>query len=80
MKRRSTTVTAGVQALRSPLQLTLEKLPVFLLAILSSAVTVWAQSRYGAVQSMEFFSLPVRLMNACVSYTRYLSKLSGLLT
>ncbi len=75
MKHRSTTVTAGVQVLRSPLQLTLEKLPFFLLTILSSAVTVWAQGRYGAVQSMEFFSLPMRLMNACVSYTRYLSKL-----
>ncbi len=51
-----------------------EKLPLFLLVLVSSALTVAAQSRGGAVSSLSEFSLPVRVGNALVAYGAYLGK------
>lgn len=55
-------------------RLLLEKVPFFLLSVASSIVTFMAQSQGGAVQSLETFSLKVRVLNALVSYVVYLLK------
>ncbi|MBI5071149.1 MAG: tetratricopeptide repeat protein [Deltaproteobacteria bacterium] len=59
---------------RLPLRaLFLEKAPLFLLAAASSAVTVVAQDRGGALTGLEL-GLGPRLANAAVAYLRYLGK------
>jgi Flp pilus assembly protein TadD len=54
--------------------LLLEKVPFFLLAGISVWLTVIAQHRGGAVQTLADTSLAPRLANAVVSYARYLGK------
>jgi hypothetical protein len=51
-----------------------EKIPMFALSILSSAVTVAAQHRGGALVPTEMIGIGPRLGNAIVSYVRYLAK------
>jgi tetratricopeptide (TPR) repeat protein len=51
-----------------------EKAPFFILAILSSIVTIWAQSKSGAIASLEKLPLLKRLSNAILSYVSYLGK------
>jgi len=51
-----------------------EKLPLLLLSVLSSVVTVIAQKKGGAVGSFDAYPLPSRIMNALVSYAAYLGK------
>jgi len=53
----------------------LEKGPLFALALLSGIVTIAAQSRVGAVASLQFFPLPLRLGNALLSCVAYLGTL-----
>jgi tetratricopeptide (TPR) repeat protein len=53
-------------------RLVLEKLPLAALALGSCAITFVAQSRGGAVGSLEVFSLYARVGNAVVAYSRYL--------
>lgn len=50
-----------------------EKLPLLAMSAASCAVTVIAQNSGGAVHNEEF-SLPNRLMNALISYARYVGK------
>ncbi len=52
-----------------------EKAPLFALALASGLVTIAAQSRVGAVASLQFFPLPVRLGNALLSCVAYLGEL-----
>lgn len=54
-------------------RLILEKSPLFALAAASCALTFLAQQSGGAVQSLETYSLAVRVGNALASYVRYLS-------
>ncbi len=54
-------------------RLVLEKLPLLALAAASSAVTVIAQSRGGAVTGLEL-GVGTRLGNAAVAYVRYVGK------
>jgi Flp pilus assembly protein TadD len=54
--------------------LVLEKIPFFLLAILSCIATVFAQSRGGAVQPLSLCPIGTRLENAVVSCLVYLAK------
>jgi len=54
--------------------LLLGKLPFVALAVASSAVTLYAQSRGGTVQSIEDFPWAVRLANALIAYGGYLGK------
>ena len=54
--------------------LTLEKLPLLLLALAVSSVNFIAQKAGGATWSPGVLPLPVRLSTALVSYLRYLSK------
>jgi protein O-mannosyl-transferase len=49
-----------------------EKVPLFVLALLGSIITVKAQRTADAVRALSDFSLSVRLQNAVVSYARYL--------
>jgi protein O-mannosyl-transferase len=51
-----------------------EKVPLFVLAILSSIVTYIAQQKGGAVHS-EAFPLSVRIGNALISYITYIGKM-----
>ena len=53
-------------------KLLIEKVPLFLLAILSSAATVIAQR--GAIRTSESYPLGVRFANAAYAYTAYLIK------
>ncbi len=52
-----------------------EKWCFFLFALLSAMVTLWAQGRGGAIQSLDDFSWAVRLANVPVSYVFYLVKM-----
>jgi tetratricopeptide (TPR) repeat protein len=52
-----------------------EKVPLFVLAILSSIVTYIAQQSSGAVQSIKVLSLSSRIGNAFVSYIVYIGKM-----
>jgi protein O-mannosyl-transferase len=54
--------------------LLLEKLPLFLLCVVSSILTMQAQRAGGAVASLVKYPLWVRVENALVSYARYLGK------
>ncbi len=49
-----------------------EKIPLFILALAGSIMTVKAQRTADAVRALSDFSLSVRLQNAIVSYARYL--------
>jgi Tfp pilus assembly protein PilF len=63
--------------LRRPLRPALlrEKLPLFAMALASSAITVVAQRQGGAVMRLELVPLSVRAANAIVAYAQYLRKL-----
>ncbi|HXY10667.1 MAG TPA: glycosyltransferase family 39 protein, partial [Terriglobales bacterium] len=50
-----------------------EKLPLFGLAAVASAITVWAQRQASALRSLNEYSLSVRLQTAVVSYVRYIA-------
>jgi hypothetical protein len=54
--------------------LLLEKLPLLALSAASSAITLVAQRRGGAVMSLEHLGLDERIANALVSCVRYLGK------
>ncbi len=56
-------------------RLILEKLPLFLLGAGSAVLTILAQNRGGAVATLEFVPLATRVLNALVSYLRYVEKL-----
>ena len=55
--------------------LVLEKIPLFLLSIGSSIITVYLQNIGGALRSIDMLSLQTRLINAMVSYVEYLGKM-----
>lgn len=57
---------------RTVAQLAIEKIPLLLLAIGSSVITVIAQRAGAAVGTIEAFPLSVRFENAIVSYAKYL--------
>jgi Tfp pilus assembly protein PilF len=64
-----------VAAPRPPLHLLVEKVPFFLLSILSGVVTIMAQRAGGIVVSSSGVALAGRVENALVSYCRYVGKL-----
>jgi len=57
-----------------PTRLWGEKLPLFLLAAVSSTVTYSVQTLYGSVVPGTLLPFPVRIANAAVSYCAYLSQ------
>ncbi len=60
---------------RAKARLLLEKIPFFLLSAASCVVTYAAQARSGAVSGLQWLDLGTRLLNALLSYVRYLGKL-----
>ncbi len=61
--------------LRIWLSMLREKMPLFVLTAISSAVTILVQSRGGAVQSFEAATLHHRAANALVSYVAYIGQM-----
>ena len=59
---------------RSFFWLVKEKVPLFAICAASAVVTVIAQKKGGAVGSLQYFPLSLRLENASVSYARYVGK------
>jgi tetratricopeptide (TPR) repeat protein len=59
---------------RSWLPLAVEKVPLFLLAAISSVITFVAQRQGGAVSALDVVPWTTRLANAAVSYVAYLRK------
>ena len=57
------------------LRLFWEKVPFFVLAAVSSAVTFLVQQSSGAVKSVESFPLSIRIANGLVSYVSYIYKM-----
>ena len=52
--------------------LVIEKIPFFALSAISSYITILAQKSEGAIQSLEFLPFQTRLLNAVVSYAKYI--------
>jgi len=68
--------TGNTCAARLPFRkLVLEKLPFFVLAGISSLLTLWAQHEGGAVNSLDNYSITMRIANAITSYSGYLCKM-----
>jgi hypothetical protein len=55
--------------------LVVEKVPLFLLALLASMVTFTAQREVGAVNALTAIPLPLRLANAMMTYIAYMRDL-----
>jgi tetratricopeptide (TPR) repeat protein len=53
----------------------LEKIPLIVLALISSGITICAQGSGGAVVSREFLPMSIRISNAITSYIAYLGKM-----
>jgi tetratricopeptide (TPR) repeat protein len=60
---------------KNVLALVREKVPFFILAIISSIVTLIVQNRGGAVQTVDELNLKMRVGNAIVAYTSYITKM-----
>jgi tetratricopeptide (TPR) repeat protein len=58
----------------SPYRLVLEKIPLFLLTVISCVLAFYAQWRGGAVGSLTGLPISERLANASVSYVKYIIK------
>ena len=56
-------------------RLIVEKVPLFILAGISSVVTLWAQQRVGALSGLEAVPLKWRIANSVLSYTSYIGKM-----
>jgi tetratricopeptide (TPR) repeat protein len=56
-------------------RLLLEKVPFFVLIIISGRLTFWAQKKGGAVTSLNALPIAARVTNALISYPRYLWKM-----
>jgi hypothetical protein len=58
---------------RLPLsKLVIEKIPLFIIAAVSSTITVIVQHQGGAMNSLEMYPLSVRIANALVAYVHYI--------
>jgi tetratricopeptide (TPR) repeat protein len=72
LRRFAFTAETRAQWFSSALKLFAEKLPLFILSIISSAITFIAQRGGGAVDSLQILPLWVRLANAAISYCHYI--------
>jgi protein O-mannosyl-transferase len=54
--------------------LLLEKIPFFILSVLFSFLTLFAAGSGGAVKSIQFYPITMRVSNALVSYVSYIGK------
>ncbi len=67
--------TTRTQIWQSFHRLFLEKVPMFVLVTISSAITFYAQRQGGAVSSLDSLPLAFRVGNASVSYINYIIKM-----
>lgn len=58
----------------SPASLILEKVPLFLLSLISAIITIKAQKAGSAIHSAILYPFQLRLENAVVAYSRYIGK------
>jgi tetratricopeptide (TPR) repeat protein len=58
-----------------PIKLIVEKLPMFMLSGIVSAVAFWAQKKAGAMSGLEIVPFKWRIANAVLSYATYMGKL-----
>ena len=65
----------NAQQRSTALGLVLEKIPLFVLAAMSSAVTFYAQKQAQAIVPLEAIPFKVRTANALVSYANYIAKM-----
>ena len=56
-------------------RLVIEKIPLFVCMVMSCIITFVAQSRGGAVGSVELFPVSERIANALIAYVHYLAKM-----
>ncbi len=56
------------------IRLVWEKMPLFVIVSISVVLTFMAQHRGGAVGSLKYFPIKMRISNALVSYVRYIGK------
>jgi protein O-mannosyl-transferase len=63
-----------VQTYRSWMPLLREKIPLFVLVLLSIILAIWAQHSATALNPLDLKPLPLRIANAIVSYATYLYK------
>jgi protein O-mannosyl-transferase len=68
-------INSAASAVSSAKRLIIEKIPFFALAAISSAVTFLVQRGSGAVMDVSVLPLQTRIVNAVVSYVRYMSKM-----
>jgi len=67
---------SGSPAQRHPfLRLVREKIPLFALVAISSAITFWVQQQSGALKPLDTMPLDVRIANALLSYVAYIGKM-----
>jgi tetratricopeptide (TPR) repeat protein len=72
LRRIAFTPETRAQWFSSALKLFAEKLPLFIMSIISSVITFIAQRGGGAVDSLQILPLWVRVANAAISYCRYI--------
>ena len=60
---------------QAPRSVVKEKIPLLLMSLASSAVTLYAQTKAGAAPSLGSFTLGQRIANALVSYVAYIVKM-----
>ena len=65
----------GVKQNKAYLHLIWEKLPLFIIVVISSIITIFAGHSGGALRSLVTYSFGVRIENALVSYIKYIAKL-----
>lgn len=65
---------SGPIRLNKVFRLLLEKVPLLVLSLAFSVVTVLAQDKVGAMPTMDLKPMSLRLMNAALAYVRYLIK------
>jgi protein O-mannosyl-transferase len=67
--------TKSISGKQSPLYLLAEKIPLFLLAAISSVITFMVQQKGGAMDIIDRLSFASRLANAAISYIVYIQKM-----
>jgi tetratricopeptide (TPR) repeat protein len=72
LRRIAFTPETRAQWFSSALKLFAEKLPLFIMSIISSVITFIAQRGGGAVDSLQILPLWMRVANAAISYCRYI--------
>jgi len=68
-------IHAGISLIPSFFRLILEKIPLFILAAISSVVTFLVQQKGRAVETLDMIPLIDRFTNALVSYVSYIGKM-----